>query len=158
MTLRKQQSLLEADEKVAREKLPKEDFYDKLKENKFAFQKATTKEISPKISSKGASNTTQLLKQVKYLMQSPQYTEEQKAYLKRVTDRLEEGALPEQTIKESKKILQESFKMINAEPLKIFTLLKKCIPNELLESHASEKNEQKDAPQEIILSEYLIGK
>lgn len=148
--------LLEANIEEPRSRWPEEDFYNKLKKNKVAFQEATAEEVPTKTSHKGTSNATKLLKQLKYLMQCLQ-REDHKSYLKDVVNRLEVGALPEQTIKKARETLQESLKA-SSTPLKIYTLLKECIPDELLKRHASEGKDPKSAAKEVILSEYLIGK
>ncbi len=148
---------LESQTKTTREKLPS-DFYDKLEKNKQAFASATTEEdMALKAQRGGSDSTIQVLKILKAVRDFRQYTEDQEAYLKRVMNRLEEGALPKQTAKTVLKALGKESKTGQPHPLKVFAVLQNNVPNELLESHVAESAAHVAGPREIILSEYLIG-
>lgn len=148
--------LLETDPKVKREKLPA-DFYDKLEKNKQAFQFATTEEaVEVKAGRGGRDSAVELLRILKATRDLRQYTEDQEIYLKRVMNRLEEGALPKQTTKTCLKVLKKELKQGKPSPLKILALLQNSIPDELLKSHIAECAAQTFGPREVILSEYLI--
>jgi len=148
---------LETEQKVLREKLPA-DFYDKLEKNKQAFLFATTEEdVGLKAARGGRDSAVQVLKILKAMRDFRQYTEDQEAYLKRVMNRLEEGALPKQTAKTVMRALEKELKTGQPNPLKVLALLQNNIPDEFLESHIAESAAQTFGPREIILSEYLIG-
>lgn len=151
-------SLLEAEAKDKREKLPS-DFYDKLEKNKQAFTFATTEEVAElKTPRGGRDSTMQVLKILKAIRDFRQYTEDQEAYLKRVMNRLEEGSLPKQTASSALKALNKELKTGKPNPLKVLALLQNNIPAELLESHIAESAAHTFGPREVILSEYLIAK
>lgn len=148
---------LETETKTSREKLPA-DFYDKLEKNKEAFTFTTTEEAEEmKAPRGGRDSTVQVLKILKAIRDFRQYTEDQEAYLKRVMNRLEEGALPKQTAKTVLRALEKELKTGNPNPLKVLALLQNNIPDEFLESHIAESAAHTFGPREVILSEYLIG-
>lgn len=148
---------LEAEQKVPRGKLPA-DFYALLEKNKQGFAFATTEEeVEPKAARGGRDSSVQVLKILKAIRDFRQYTEDQEAYLKRVMNRLEEGALPKQTAKTVLKALEKEIKTGKPNPLKVLALLQNGIPDEFLESHIAESAAHTFGPREVILSEYLIG-
>ena len=148
---------LESRTKTPREKLPA-DFYDKLEKNKQAFTFATTEEdVELKAKRGGSDSTLQVLKILKAVRDFRQYTEAQEAYLKRVMNRLEEGALPKQTAKTVLKALEKELKTGKPNPLKVLAVLQNNVPDEFLESHIAESAAHTAGPREVILSEYLIG-
>ena len=148
---------LESGIQTPREKLPA-DFYDKLEKNKQAFTFATTEEdVELKARRGGSDSTMQVLKILKAVRDFRQYTEEQEAYLKRVMNRLEEGALPKQTARTVLKALEKELKTGQPNPLKVLALLQTNVPEEFLESHIAESAAHVAGPREVILSEYLIG-
>jgi len=148
---------LETETKAPREKLPA-DFYDKLEKNKEAFIFATTEEAEEMKAPRGGRDSTlQVLKILKAIRDFRQYTEDQEAYLKRVMNRLEEGALPKQTAKTVLKALEKELKTGKPNPLKVLALLQNNIPDEFLESHIAESATRTFGPREVILSEYLIS-
>ena len=148
---------LESRTKNTGEKLPA-DFYDKLEKNKQAFTFATTEEdVELKAQLGGSDSTLQVLKILRAVRDFRQYTEAQEAYLKRVMNRLEEGALPKQTAKTVLKALEKELKTGKPNPLKVLVLLQNNVPDEFLESHIAESAAHTSGPREVILSEYLIG-
>ncbi len=148
---------LESEAKTPREKLPP-DFYDKLEKNKQAFAFATTEEdVELKAPRGGSDSAIQVLKFLKAVRDFRQYTETQEAYLKRVMNRLEEGALPKQTAKTVLKALAKESKTGQPNPLKVLAVLQNNVPDEFLESHIAESAAHVAGPREVILSEYLIG-
>jgi len=150
-------SRLETETKTPREKLPG-DFYTLLENNKQEFTFATTEEaIELKSPRGGRDSTMQVLKILKVMRDFRQYTEDQEAYLKRVMNRLEEGALPKQTASTVFKALNKELKIGKPNPLKVLALLQNNIPDEFLESHIAESAAHTFGPREVILSEYLIS-
>ena len=150
-------SQLESRTETPHEKLPA-DFYDKLEKNKQAFTFATTEEDVKLETPRGGSDSTmQVLKFLRAVRDFRQYTEAQEAYLKRVMNRLEEGALPKQTAKTVLKALAKESKTGQPNPLKVLALLQTNVPEEFLESHIAESAARTAGPREVILSEYLIS-
>jgi superfamily II DNA/RNA helicase/HKD family nuclease len=150
-------SLLESKAKDKREKLPA-DFYDKLEKNKQAFTLATTEEVAELKAPRGGRDATwQVLKILKAIRDFRQYTEDQEAYIKRLMNRLEEGALPKQTASTVLKALNKELKTGKPNPLKVLALLQNNIPKAFLESHIAESAAHTAGPREVILSEYLIA-
>ena len=151
--------LLETENKIPRDKLPS-DFYDKLGKNKKEFLSVTEEERQEfETQRKGRDSSVQLLRILKALTKDlRQWTEEQEDYLKEVIKRIEEGALPKQTIKTALKAIEKEFKKAgHFNSLKILALLQNNIPYELLKSHIVESSAITKGPREVILSEYLIG-
>lgn len=151
--------LLETKNKTSREKLPS-DFYDKLDKNKKGFLSVTDEERQEfETQRRGRDSVVQLLRVLKALRKDlRQWTEEQEGYLNKVISRIEEGALPKQTIKTVLKALKKEIKKAyNLNSLKIFSVLKNNIPDELLKSHIVESSAVTSGLREVILSEYLIG-
>lgn len=153
--------LLETEIKTPREKLPA-DFYDKLEKNKEAFKFATTEEAEELKSLRGGKDVNiQVLKILKAIRNFPQYTkytEDQKIYLKRVMNRLEEGAFPKKTVSNVLKALNKELNpSIQNPPIKVLALLQNNIPDEFLKSHIAESTAHTFEPREVILSEYLIS-
>ena len=106
--------------------------------------------------SRGQNSSNQLRKILKAMQQNTQqYTDEQETYLKKVIQRLEEGALPSQTINTVLKRLKEASKA-GTSPLNLLANLQKNIPKKLLQEHRVENAAHVSGPREIILSEYLI--
>lgn len=150
--------LLEADQKVVREKLAV-DFYNKLEKNKQAFALATTEEdVELKAGRGGRDSATQVLKILKAIFRDTrQLTEDQIDYYKKVMRQFEEGAIPKQTTKTVHKELQKALKQGQPSPLKALGLLQNNIPAEFLESHIAESAAHTFGPREVILSEYLTS-
>lgn len=148
---------LEADRHAQRETLPP-DFYDKLEKNKRAFTRATTEEEVESNARAGAGDRTmQVIKILKAIRDVRQYTDDQEAYLKRITNRLQKGALPKQTAKTVLNALEKERKTGTLNPLKVLALLQHNVPNEFLESHVAESAAHTFGPREVILSEYLTN-
>ena len=148
--------LLESSDNEKRQKLPP-GFYELLDKNKGAFIFATTEEMAPQERKHGRDNTTQVLRILKATMKNtPQFTDEQELYLKKVFIQLEEGGLPKQTIKETLKALNE-LKQDLMNPFKVLATLQTKIPERLLEGHFSEYNQLTFGKREVILSLYLTG-
>ena len=154
-------TLLETESKTKKEKLPN-DFYDKLKKNKELFLNATNEEEKEfnQPQGRGQDSSLKLLKILKAVQQGnlKQYTEEQEIHLKQIIKRIEEGALPKQTVKATLQALNKELKETGQpKPLRIMAVLQNNIPNEFLEGHISESSADTSGPREVILSEYLIG-
>ncbi len=154
---------LVADNNTPKESLPN-DFYDKLNKNKEQFLFLTTEEDREAFSLQsggGRDSSTQLLKMLKAVSRDlRQFTEDQEAYIKLIMRRLEEGALPKQTVQAALKAVQKELKSNNngqSQSLRVLTVLQRCIPDDLLKRHISQSFTATEGPREVILSEYLIG-
>ncbi len=89
-------------------------FYDLLTQNKAAFLFATTEEMPEPSSRGGRDAAMHCLRFLKAAMKDRrQLTDDQEAYVKKVMLRLEEGALPKQTARETYKALSESEGRVN---------------------------------------------
>ncbi len=148
---------LEIDAKTPKEK-PPADFYDKLEQNKHAFADITSEAEEPHVPRGGASRSEQLLKYLRAIKDLRQYTDTQEAYLKKVINQLEDGALPKQTattVWKALKPVRDTGQQ--PDPLHVLACLQKNIPNELLQGHFSENVKDTSKQREVILSEYLIA-
>ncbi len=132
-------------------------YFELLKKNKDAFEQATTEEEVIVERKGGRGSETQVLKILKATMKNTKtLTDEQENYLKKVMVQLEKGAIPKQTTKKTLKALK-SLKSDLINPLKVFVVIKKNIPEELLKSHYAEKLHRFSGKREVILSLYLKG-
>jgi len=146
---------LESSSDEKRAKLPLADYYELLDKNKSAFSYATTEELIGIHRRGGANSETKLLKILKATQKnSKQLTEEQEEYLKKIIIRLEEGALPKQTVKKALKALDNLEKEI-LNPLKVIGTLQREISSTLLKSHYAETSAITEGKREVILSLYL---
>ncbi|MFW6173387.1 MAG: helicase-related protein [Elusimicrobiota bacterium] len=147
-------NIMEADEKIKRKIIGK-DYYKLLKKNKREF-KLSTIEDRPRTKLKGGRDSaTQIAKILRAVKDYRKFTEEQESYIQHVTRQLEEGGLPKQTTK----VVNKELKVITKKeikPLKILSVLKKNIPEKLLDSHFAETSANIKGPREVILSEYLV--
>ncbi len=143
-----------ADDKKVR--LPLEDYYELLDKNKSAFFKATIEEEIIKIHRRGGRDSaTELLKIIKATQKnSKQLTEEQEEYLKKLITRLEEGAIPKQTVKKTLAKLNKPGNEIQ-NPLKVIGVLQTEISPTFLKSHYAETSAITEGKREVILSLYL---
>ncbi len=150
--------ILESKINEKREHLPLEKYYELLDKNKSAFFKATIEEIIETRRRKGSDSAAKLLKILKVTQRnSKQLTEEQEEYLKKVINRLEEGALPKKTVQRVLKTLQKlNIKEIQ-NPLKVIGILQKEISSDFLKTHYAQTSALTEGKREVILSLYLVG-
>jgi len=149
--------ILESAEDEKRVKLPLENYYEFLDKNKSAFFNATIEEIIETRRRGGRSTFDELLKILKAAQKnSKQLTEDQEEYLKKVINRIEEGALPKQTVKKALNALNKLGKDIQ-NPLKVIGTLQREISPTFLKSHYAEPSAITEGKREVILSLYLEG-
>ncbi|HPO35363.1 MAG TPA: helicase-related protein [Syntrophales bacterium] len=149
--------ILESAEDEKRVKLPLENYYVFLDKNKSAFFNATIEEIIETRRRGGRSTFDELLKILKAAQKnSKQLTEDQEEYLKKVINRIEEGALPKQTVKKALNALNKLGKDIQ-NPLKVIGTLQREISPTFLKSHYAEPSAITEGKREVILSLYLEG-
>jgi len=146
--------LLESKPDEERANLP-EHFYDLLEKNKEAFFSATAEERLEAQKMSGRDSATKVMKVLKPTLNNAQsLSDEQKLYLKKVMKQLEEGGLPEKTVKKVRRALENLGEQIK-DPIKVLEVLQACIPDALLESHQSEQNPAQSSKREVILSLFL---
>lgn len=107
------------------------DFYSLLNSNKKAFEEATRQEKLVIKRKGGRDSRSRLLKSVKAIRNAKVFTDKQEKYLKRVATQLKEGGLPKQTCKTALNELEEEMEN-GYKPLKLYALIEKNIPDELL--------------------------
>jgi superfamily II DNA/RNA helicase len=147
--------ILESSPDEKRTKIPLEDYYELLDMNKSAFFNATVEEIVTPHQRGGTNNEINLLKILKVTQKnSKQMTEEQEEYLKKIINRLEEGALPKETVKKTLDELNVLGQEIQ-NPLKVIGVLQRKIPIAFLKSHYAETSVITEDKREVILSLYL---
>jgi superfamily II DNA or RNA helicase len=148
--------ILESSPSQSREKLLNT-FYNLLDKNKEAFSYITTEEYSSSKTRGGRDSATNVIRIIKATLKNSQkLTEDQEQYLKNVLRKLEEGGIPKQTSKQTKKAL-ESLNNELTNPFKVLAVLQKNISDKLLESHYAERNSNTSAKREVILSMFLTG-
>ena len=110
------------------------------------------------VSRGGRDTATQLFRFLKAVMKDRrQLTEDQEGYLKKVMLRLDEGALPKQTAKETLKAVNDLKGEAKTNSLKILGALQSSIPAGLLEGHRAGQAGARTGRREVILSEYFTG-
>ncbi len=132
------------------------DFYNLLALNKKSFKQSTQEEQVQAKGKGGRDSATQLLKNVRAVQNAKVFTDDQENYLERVVHQLEEGSFPKQTSKTALNELKAEMENGN-NPLRLYAVLEKNIPRELLYSHRAEPGTTKKDPRKVILSEYLIA-
>lgn len=149
--------LLDAQKEEPRKAMPI-DFWAKLQTNDSAFRKQTPEKKEVSSGNKGTGNEQKLLKQLKAMQQHPdsQYTKEETDYIQRVMQRLRAGVLPKNAIRKAYTALEDGQKTGVLDLQKKYELLRKHIPERLLEDHAHERTDAKEGLREVILSMYLI--
>jgi superfamily II DNA or RNA helicase len=133
------------------------DIYNLLDLNKQAFVESTTPEMAEPQKKRGrdsASETARILKAT--LKNTAMFTDDQEMYLRNVLARLEEGALPKQTAKNTLKALTSLGEEL-LDPMKVLGTLHKNIPERLLMNHFAENSPAVSGRREVILSMYLGG-
>ena len=142
--------ILEADPntKRVRGKLDAE-FYKHLETNKKEFDAVFT-DAEGEIRHSGGSEP-RLIKLLRAIERSPEFTDDDEDYIHKVLQRLKEGAILKAT---SKKLVKETKGEIN--PLKILAKVKSGIAPEFLEKRVVTGAADVSGPKEVILSEYLM--
>lgn len=144
--------ILEASSSTKRETL-KPEFYKYLESNKKEFEKVFANEKDELIVSGGRSQETKLLRTIKAIEKSHEFTEEDEEYLQKILELLKEGAIPKPTIKKIlKKIENEK------SPLRILAVIKVNVAPEFFQKPMTGNAADTQGPKEIILSEYLVGR
>jgi len=133
-------------------------FYDLLDKNKEAFIEATMEEELVPERRRGRDSGAQILKILKAtLRNSKVFADDQKEYLKKIIQQIEEGGIPKQSTKNALKFLKE-LKSDLVNPLKVLAVVQHTIPEKLLESHYAEHSGRFSGKREVILSLYLTEK
>jgi superfamily II DNA/RNA helicase len=147
--------ILECDKGTKREKIPKQ-FYPMLKDNKEQFRFVTSGEdFEPKGSGGrgGLSNERYVVTRLKTkdFRKYQGFTDDDEEYIRLVLRGYEDGVIPKNTTKGIKKKIEKE-----SNPLKVLAILKKSIPNNILD--AGRPGQQiPSAKREVILSEFLTG-
>jgi len=150
--------IFECPENEKRTMLPLERYYDLLGKNKAAFFYATSEEEILSQSRRGKDSAKELTKILKALLKnSKQLTEDQEEYMRRLIQRLEEGAIPKKTIQKVNQAVEKLGEEIQ-NPLKVVALLQREISPVFLKGHFVEKIIPADEKREVILSLYLSKK
>lgn len=127
------------------------DYYPYLDKNKQAFQEATDEESAP-----APSNNRDSSLQILRLLRSREirtyqgFTEDDEAFLAKVADLIDAGALPRPTARTLVRNLEGQ-----TEPLKIRDILRRGVPHEFLRQPTNTRTPQ-DKPREVILSAFFI--
>lgn len=134
-------------------------YYEMLDKNKEVFIYATTEELVKQDYRTAKDSSQKLLGILKFILKNTQrLTDEQEEYLKKVREKLEEGSIPKQTLKETLTSISKLGKDGILDPIKICATLQINIPNRFLQSHFIEHPKAEFGIREVILSLYLKGK
>jgi hypothetical protein len=135
------------------------DFYELLGNNKQAFIGSTTEASAEPVLKGGRDSATFILRILKsnQIKHFKGFTEEDEQFIKKVSNLIEEGALPGHTLKTLVSEFQKDAKT-GINPLKMLAKLKLKIGPEFFKETVSESAALTAGPREIILSEYIVGK
>jgi len=147
--------IFECPENEKRAMLPLERYYALLGKNKSAFFYATSGEEILSQSRRGTDSAKELTKILRALLKnSKQLTEDQENYMKRLIERLEEGAIPKKMIQKVNQAIKKLGEEIQ-NPLKVIAILQREISPVFLKGHFVEKIIPTNEKGEVILSLYL---
>jgi len=142
--------ILKSEKDLKREKLDVE-FYKHLESNKKEFNAVFMDEGEQPKGSGGRSQEAKLIKIIKAVMKSKEFTDDDEEYLQEVLRLLKEGGIAKATIK---RVVGEIGNEIN--PLKILAKVKSGISPSVFQGTFAKSSADISGPKEIILSEYLI--
>ena len=125
------------------------EFYQLLERNKEIFDSVF--DIQTMISGTGRSNEFKIIKKIKAIVNTEDFSQDDKDFLKDVVNLLADGAVAKAT---SKKIMKVIGKESN--PSKILYAIKENITEEFFKENPT-NSAQISGPKEVILSEYLVG-
>jgi superfamily II DNA/RNA helicase len=131
------------------------EFYDLLDKNRAAFITATSADGEEAESAhRGSTYDAYILKRLKdkAVRRSPQFTEDDDDFIRRVISLLEDGALPKAT---AKKLATSLKKSENFEPLKVLAVLRRGVKEEFFQPSPVAHGSQALARREVILSSFL---
>jgi len=133
-----------------------QNYYELLEKNKEAFIVATTEENVKQQYRSNKDSSTKILGIIKFTLKNSQrLTDDQENYLQKVKEKLEEGSIPKQTVKETLASLNKLGKDGILNPLKVLATLPTNISERLLGSHFVEHPKAGSTKREVILSLYL---
>jgi len=133
-------------------------YYEMLDKNKEAFIYATTEELVKQDYKATKDSSQKLLGILKFTLKNTQrLTDEQEEYLKKVREKLDEGSIPKQTLKETVSSISKLGKDGLLDPIKVCATFQINIPGRFLQSHFIEHPKAEFGIREIILSLYLKG-
>jgi len=141
--------ILEADIDTKREKI-KPEFYKHLEFNKKKFADVFIKESELLKPIENRGNKAKLIKLIRAIENSPEFTSVENDYITDVMNLLRDGSLPKATIK---KIIDGTKDEIN--PFKIYAKIKSGIPDQFFQSAFVTGSADTRGKKEVILSEYL---
>ncbi len=141
--------ILKADKNTKREKLDAE-FYKRLDVNKKEFDNVFVTVDEELMHSGGRGHESNLIKIVKAIGKTKEFTDDDEGYIQEVQELLNKGALPKATIK---KIMDEIKNEMN--PLKILARIRSNITPDFFQETYATNAADTSGPKEVILSEYL---
>ena len=149
--------ILESTPDESKYKIP-QNYYKLLEKNKGAFIVATTEENVKQQYRSSKDSSLKIMGILNFTIKNSQrLTDDQENYLRKVKEKLEEGSIPKQTVKETLSLLNKLGKDGIANPLKVLAILQTNISERLLDSHFVEHAKSGFSRREVILSLYLIG-
>jgi len=144
--------LMESSSNDKKEKLTR-DFYSLLRKNIDAFTNDLNEEPSS-LQRRGKSTSIEILKHIKALDKS-KFTDRQENYIKRLQEKLEDGAIPKGQEKKVLKAIEGSAGEL--DPLKVLGAIQRVLPERFLREHYAKFSQEGSDRSEVILSMYLKG-
>ncbi len=141
--------IFKCDEKTKSIPLDKR-FYDYLEKNKESFDSVFDIE-ELKVEGRGRSNDFRLVKKIKAILKSPEFSDEDKDYLQDIITLLIDGAMAKPTVKKTWNDVKSEL-----NPVKILAKVKMHVPEEYFKKNPVSSADT-SGPKEVILSEYLVN-
>ncbi len=124
-------------------------YFDYIAKNKAVFGKPF--ETEPLVSRQGRSKMDVIVRDLKGLLQYPQYTSDEKAFIQSVINAFGKRQIPEAIAKR----LTDFWNFTNGDFIKILTGIRNIVPDSYLSNSVSTKSSKSAQKREIILSELL---
>jgi superfamily II DNA/RNA helicase len=140
----------ECDPDAQRFSLP-DDFHNRLRMNKDAFEYAVSEGAGSDGPTGGLSNEERVIRRLRTneMKRCKRYTDSDHQYRREVLQAFLDGVIPENTTRRIKDELQKE-----PDPLKALHIFREHVPDSILHAQRERKNER-DQRREVILSEYL---
>lgn len=133
-----------------------DNYYELLLRNKESFNESLNEYIEPKSKKGGKDSYKELIKFCNFLQkESKKLTDKEEDFIEVLVKKLTDGAIPKKYVDDALKEIKK-LKISEVEPIRIFQILKKQIPDVFLQIHPFHLI-KRDERKEIILSLYLNG-
>jgi superfamily II DNA/RNA helicase len=128
-----------------------DDFHDRLRRNKDAFEYASSEDASSMGATGGLSNEERVMRRLRSseVKRCQRFTDSDHQYRRDVLQAFVDSIIPDNTTKRIKDELQKEL-----DPLKALQIVRDHVPDTLLDAHRQQRRERREERREVILSAY----